>query len=354
LKGPDSNAYRILVLAGVTVLTLGVHYGWLVEPIFGHVHWIHAIHGRFCYIPIAMAAAWFGIRGGIYAATVISALVLPYVFIYARESSDLAGELAEITFYYAIAILIGVLVEREIKARRKQQEAEMHAERSHELSLVGQIAAGVAHEIKNPLASIKGAADILADDETQPAEREEFKTILRNETKRIDTTVTEFLAFARPKETELRRLNLSEVLKTSLRQTDAEAARRGLTVRSDVEDNIHVDGDPEKLHQMALNLILNSIQASKEGDRIDVELKTVPQKSARFTVRDAGSGINADDLKHVFEPFFTTRSSGTGLGLAIVKEIVDSHSGEISIESSPGEGTSVTVTIPLKKEGARP
>ena len=111
MKGPESNAFKILVLAGVTVLTLGVHYGWLIEPIFGHVHWIHAIHGRFCYIPIVMAASWFGIRGGLYAATTISVLVLPYVFIFAGETRDLAGELAEIIFYYAIATLIGVLGE---------------------------------------------------------------------------------------------------------------------------------------------------------------------------------------------------------------------------------------------------
>jgi signal transduction histidine kinase len=340
------------VLAGVTVLTLGVHYGWLIEPIFGHVHWIHAIHGRFCYIPIVMAASWFGIRGGLYAATVISVLVLPYVFIFARETRDLAGEIAEITFYYAIAILIGVLVEREFKARRRQQEAQLQAERSHELSLVGQIAAGVAHEIKNPLASIKGAADILTDDGTLAAERDEFNTILRNEIKRIDTTVTEFLAFARPKETKLRRLNLSDVLKTSLRQTETEATRRGLVISAEIAEEIHVDGDPEKLHQMTLNLILNAIQASKEGDEIALGLVAAPQRSACLTIRDAGAGIEADDLNHVFEPFFTTRSSGTGLGLAIVKEIVDSHSGEISIESERGEGTTVTVTLPLHKESA--
>ncbi len=353
MKGPESNAFKILALAGVTVLTLGVHYGWLIEPIFGHVHWIHAIHGRFCYIPIVMAASWFGIRGGLYAATTISVLVLPYVFIFAGETRDLAGEFAEIIFYYAIATLIGVLVEREFKARKKQQEAQLQAERSHELSLVGQIAAGVAHEVKNPLASIKGAADILTDDETLPAEREEFKAILRNEIKRIDATVTEFLAFARPKETKLERLNLSEVLQTSLRQTEAEAARRGIRVESDLDADIYVNGDLDKLHQMTLNLILNAIQASKQDDTIVFRLKTDSSNTVRLTIRDAGVGIDAVDLKRVFEPFFTTRSSGTGLGLAIVKDIVVTHIGEISIESRRGKGTTVTVTLPLYKESNR-
>jgi signal transduction histidine kinase len=353
LKGPESNAFKILALAGVTVLTLGVHYGWLIEPFFGHVHWIHAVHGRFCYIPIVMAASWFGIRGGLYAATAISVLVLPYVFLFASGAVDLASEMAEIIFYYAIAILIGVLVEREFKARKKQQEAQLQAERSHELSLVGQIAAGVAHEVKNPLASIKGAADILTDDDTSPTEREEFKAILRNEIKRIDATVTEFLAFARPKETKLEKLNLSEVLQTSLRQTEAEATRRGIRVESHVEDDICVNGDQEKVHQMTLNLILNAIQASKQDDTIAFRLETDGSTTARLAIRDAGVGIDANDLTRVFEPFFTTRSSGTGLGLAIVKDIVDTHSGQISIESQKGAGTTVTVMLPLYKRSTQ-
>lgn len=347
MKGLESSAFKILVLAGVTVLTLGIHYGWLIEPVFGHVHWIHAIHGRFCYIPIVMAASWFGIRGGLFAATTISVLVLPYLFIFAEETHDLAGELAEIIFYYAIAILIGVLIEREFRARQKQQEAQLRANRSHELSLVGQIAAGVAHEVKNPLASIKGAADILTDDTTLPVEREEFKTILRNEIKRIDTTITEFLTFARPKETTLTKLNVSDVLQTSLRQTETEAARQGIRIEAAIDDHIYVNGDLEKLHQMTLNLLLNAIQASKEGDNIVFRLEAGPSATTRLTIRDAGAGIDAADLDRVFEPFYTTRSSGTGLGLAIVKEIVDSHSGEISIESRKGAGTTVTVTLPV-------
>ncbi len=183
---PESIRAKLLILAGATAITLAVHYGWLLEPLFGHVHWVHAIHGRLCYIPIVIAASWFGLRGGLYAAGVISVLVLPYVLTSVDDPHELASEAAEIVFYFAIAILIGVLVEREFTARRKQQEAQLQMERSQKLSLVGQLAAGVAHEIKNPLASIKGAADILTDDDTTRADREEFKEILQNEIRRID------------------------------------------------------------------------------------------------------------------------------------------------------------------------
>lgn len=345
---PESYKTRLIILAVVTVVTLGVHYGWLVEPIFGHVPWLHAIHGRFCYIPIVIAASWFGLGGGLITAAVISLLVLPYVFGSVRESYELAIEMAEIVFYFAIAVLIGVLVEREFKARRRQQEAQLQIERSQKLSLVGQLAAGVAHEIKNPLASIKGAADILADDDTSRADREEFKGILRNEVRRIDTTVAEFLEFARPKETKLERLDLSRTVDATLRQLEAHARREGLSIEADVSQGVVVNGDGEKLHQMVLNLMLNAIQASQEGGTIRVSLADRDSGPVELTIADTGAGIAASDVDHIFDPFFTTKSFGTGLGLAVVKDIVDSHSGEIAIESEVGRGTTVTVALPRR------
>jgi two-component system sensor histidine kinase HydH len=349
---PESFRTKVLLLVGATAITLAVHYGWLLEPIFGHVHWVHAIHGRLCYIPIVIAASWFGLRGGLYTASAISILVLPYVLASANEPQNFAGEMAEIVFYFAIAILIGVLVEREFKARRKQQEAKLQMERSQRLSLVGQLAAGVAHEIKNPLASIKGAADILTDDDTTRADRDEFKDILQNEVRRIDATVAEFLEFARPKETRLEKLDLTRTIGATLRQIEAHAKREGLSVDIDLQDGVVVDGDGEQLHQMALNLMLNAIQASQAGSTIRVSLIKRNIKGVQLVIADTGAGIEDSDMERIFEPFFTTKASGAGLGLAVVKDIVDSHSGEIAIESEVGRGTTVTVTLPHTQPGS--
>jgi two-component system sensor histidine kinase HydH len=346
-KNPQSRKVKFVALAAVTAVTLGVHYGWLVEPIFGHVHWLHAVHGRFCYIPIVMAAAWFGLRGGLLTATAISLLLIPYIVGVTAQTHDLAQELAEIVFYFAIAVLAGVLVEREHLTRREQQETQLHLERSQKLSLLGQIAAGVAHEIKNPLASIKGAADILTDDETSSAEREEFKGILRSEVRRIDAIVTEFLDFARPKDVRLRKLDLTEAVRASLRQIEAHAKRVGLSIETHLQDDVLVDGDPEKLHQMILNLMLNAIQASDEGGKISVVLESRDGRMGVLTIADYGEGISASHMEHIFEPFFTTKGTGTGLGLAVVKDIADRHSGEIRIESVEGAGTKAIVSIPL-------
>jgi signal transduction histidine kinase len=336
---------RIIVVAIVTVITVGIHYGWIIEPIFGHVPWVHAVHGRFCYIPIMIAAAWFGLRGGIYTATAISILVLPLVFRAVSNTHDFATEIAEIVFYYMIAILIGLLVDREYAARREQQEAQQQVERSQKLSLVGQVAAGVAHEIKNPLASIKGAADILASDDTSIEEREEFKTILQGEIRRIDNTVGEFLEFARPRETRREKMNLSDMIRQTVRQIETQAAQSGISLEVSLADDVTVKGDQEKLHQMTLNLLLNAVQASESGDVISVALGE--DGSAALTIEDRGAGIRTDDIDRIFEPFFTTRSSGTGLGLAVVRAIVDAHEGYIEVESTRGKGTLIEIRLPL-------
>ena len=349
MKTPGSTPLKIFGLVSVTVVTLGIHYGWLIEPFFGHVHWLHAVHGRFCYIPIVMAASWFGLRGGLVTAGAISLLVVPYAFFGVGGARDVVGEIAEIVFYFAIAILVGVLFEREFKSRRKQQEAQLRAERTHQLSIVGQIAAGVAHEIKNPLASIKGAADILTDDDTSRADREEFKEILRNEVKRIDGTVTEFLDFARPKETRLEKLDLSETVRTSLRQIDSQLEQKGIATNRSLQDNVIIEGDREKLHQLILNLALNAIQASGEGDTFSIELESVGNL-ANLTISDTGSGIDERTLPRLFEPFYTTKSDGTGLGLAVVQEIVKGHNGTIVIKSEKNRGTTVKVVLPLRAE----
>lgn len=347
MRMPEGRQFRISVLAGLTALTLATHYGWVVEPVFGHVHWFHVLHGRFCYIPIVVAASWFGLRGGLYAATIISALVLPFIFGSERGVSDTIVELVEIVFYYFLAILIGALVDREFLARRRQQKAVLQVERSQKLSLVGQVAAGVAHEIKNPLTSIKGAADILADDQTSPQARREFKEILQKEVRRIDSTVTEFLTFARPRETRLEKMNLSDTVRSCVKQLTTQARPVGIEIEEQIADNVTVIGDAEKIHQLTLNLVLNAIQASQAGDTVRIGLAITDQGVARIEVVDSGVGIDEESISRVFEPFFTTKASGAGLGLATVKSIVDSHNGKVRLQSVPNEGTTVTVDLPL-------
>lgn len=341
---------KIAIIIGTVALTVGIHYGWVLEPIFGPSHWIHAVHGRFCYIPIVIAASWFGLRGGLYAAAAISLLVLPFIIGSHQTPHNLAGELVELVFYFAIALLTGGLTDRELFIRKKQEDTQLQLERSHKLSMVGQMAASVAHEIKNPLASIKGAVEIICSDSTPLSDRNEFKDILIKEIRRVDGTVSEFLEFARPREAEFERLDFADALRGSLRQIEAHAAKAGIQLVDKINADIFIRGDREKIHQVVLNLLLNSIQASASGSAIEVGLARQGSSDVILTIRDHGTGMESPELKRIFEPFYTTKPSGTGLGLAIVKSIVENHRGTIYIESIPGHGTTVTVSFPVYKE----
>lgn len=342
----QNKRVKLLIIAAITAVTIGIHYGWLTDRLFGHVHWLHALHSRFCYIPIAIAASWFGLRGGIYSAAAISLLVVPYLVGSQPQTLDLSQELVEIFFYFAIGILIGGLVDREWRARRTHEETRLQLERSHHLSLVGQMAAGVAHEIKNPLASIKGALEIIHDQSVSRSDREEFSDIAFKEVRRIEGTVTEFLEFARPKETQRESLNLSVSVESSVKQLNPQVAKAGLQLQSHIEQGILVLGDQEKIHQVLLNLLLNSLEACRHGDTIRIELRRSGTHRAILTISDTGKGMTATELSQAFDPFYTTKATGTGLGLAIVKTVVDQHGGQIDLVSEPGKGTRMTITLP--------
>jgi signal transduction histidine kinase len=341
---------KFVILAAITGLTIAIHYGWLTEWAFGHVHWIHALHSRFCYIPIVVAASWFGLRGGIYSATAISLLIIPYLFDANSDVHDLTLELVEIFFYYGIGILIGALVDRESQARHKHETTLLRLERSERLSLVGQMAAGVAHEIKNPLASIKGALEIVGDESVDRSARDEFRHIGLIEVKRIDSTIAEFLEFARPKVAKKVRLDLSASLENTVRQLQPQASKAGLHLRPSIDSGIIVLGDQEQLHQAVLNLLLNALEACETGDSICIGLSRSNGAGVTLTISDSGKGMTPDVLQQAFDPFFTTKTTGTGLGLPMVKSIIENHDGRITLASKPHGGTQVQIALPESKD----
>jgi len=349
LKKVQDNWQKILILIASAAITLAIHYGWILQPIFGHASWVHAIHGRLCYIPIVIAASWFGLSGGVWMAAVISVLALPYIFYFGGVHVDLSSELIEIIFYYAIALLAGGLIDREAKIRYQHEQSQLQLERSHKLSMIGQMAAGVAHEIKNPLASIKGAFEILTTDSPVTDEKREFQDIVFKEIKRIDGTVMEFLEFARPKEFKLNRVNLGDILESVLRQFQNQIEKAGLKLKSNIAENIYINADPEKIHQVIINFILNSIEASTRGGNLAIAL-IKEGGDAKMIFEDNGAGISADEAERIFEPFYTTKPKGTGLGLAIVKSIIERHGGSISVSGGQHKGAIFTITLPVNEE----
>ena len=341
--------WKIAILFTTIAITESIHYGWVLQPLFGHANWIHAIHSRLCYIPIVIAASWFGLRGGLWTALAISALALPYIFIVGGVRVNVPEELLEIVFYFAIATLTGALVDRETKIRLKQEQTQLQLEKAHKLSIIGQMAAGIAHEIKNPLASVKGAFEILCDNTTTREEKKEFQDIVFKEIKRIDDTVTEFLEFARSKDFKLKKLNLSENIESVLRQMQNQVSNAGVKLKTDIENNIYIAADPQKIRQVIINLVLNAIDVSSPGNTIEVSVSADNHK-AYIVFIDEGQGLSADEAEKIFEPFYTTKAKGIGLGLAIIRSIVERHNGAIKVGNSKGKGAEFTIVLPLYKE----
>jgi len=352
-SGKRENAdlwWKIVVLAVVTTITVAIHYGWILVPLFGHAGWVHAIHSRLCYIPIVMAAAWFGFRGALITAATISLMIQPFILWSNNPHMEPSSEWVEIVFYFAIGGLIGLLVDRERRIRTRHEETALQLERSQRLSQMGQMAASVAHEIKNPLASIKGAVEIINSPATSTDERREFQGIVTSEIGRIDRTVREFLDFGRPREIALQRADLSAAVTSAAKQMERQISDKGLELITMIESDVVAEVDSESIHQLVLNLLLNAIEASDSGGTIEVRLERALDDSAIVSVRDRGKGMTKEEVTMVFEPFYTSKSSGTGLGLAIAQSIVTKHKGKIEVDSELRRGTTFRVFLPLTGE----
>jgi two-component system sensor histidine kinase HydH len=279
-------------------------------------------------------------------------------------TQNISGDLAEIGNFRLIILVTLVvfmgllfLVLRQIVkqagvilARRQEEQRNLEAQlhQSERLATLGEMTAGVAHEIRNPLGIISSTAELLQERLAKYEPQNRLAQIIVEESNRLNEKVTEFLDFARPRVPNLRPCDLEGVLNRGLELLDPEIRRLGITV----ERRYHLDGrvlavDPDLLHQAFLNLLLNAIQAMPGGGRLTVETKTgAGGRGSRIIFQDSGEGIEPENLKKILNPFFTTKERGSGLGLPIVKSIVESHRGTLKIESAPGEGTMVILTLP--------
>jgi len=232
------------------------------------------------------------------------------------------------------------------------KQLEEKVRRSEKLAAIGKLAAGVAHEIRNPLSSIRGFAQYLRHALKDKPQELEYAETMVSEVDRINTVVTDLLTFARPMDAELAPTDISELIEHTVRLVEADARSRNISVQMNISDLSKIPLDAKQMTQAILNLLLNALQAVKNGGRIEVGAELNPSDSLlKIWVEDDGSGISADQKGKIFDPFFTTREKGTGLGLAIVHKIVENHSGEINLKSPPtGKtlGCRFTIGIPIK------
>jgi signal transduction histidine kinase len=218
--------------------------------------------------------------------------------------------------------------------------------RAEKLSTLGEMAAVLAHEIRNPLGSIRGTAEILRDDYRPGDPKHEFIEIQIKETERLNRVVEDFLRMARPQAAEMRRCSIREELETILVLTAADARERQVRLTLiPPEGALEVMGDGEKLRQAFLNIVINALQATPAGRGVTISAETAAD-ACEIRFRDSGPGIDPGTLEHIFEPFFTTKPDGTGLGLAVTKKIIEAHNGTLEVESEVGKGTTVVVRLP--------
>ena len=233
----------------------------------------------------------------------------------------------------------------EVRALRKE------VARSQRLASVGRLAAGVAHEIRNPLSSIKGFATYFKERYPDKPDDQQTANIMIQEVDRLNRVVGQLLEFARPISIKPRRISLQALLKDSIKLIEDRAAEKNISIQT--RYGVQIDegwGDPDRINQILLNLYLNAIDAMDSGGELKVRLSSdADGRHFSITVSDTGCGIRAEDLSQIFDPYFTTKSSGTGLGLAIAHNVVEAMGGRIKVKSDPGKGTTFRITLPFAK-----
>ena len=239
-----------------------------------------------------------------------------------------------------------ILLARNVTAIR---QLEKEVARSRHLNAIGSLAAGVAHEIRNPLSSIKGFAVYFRQRLSGNKEDEETADIMIAETERLNRVISQLIEFARPLTLEKEQTSMTDLVRHTIKLVEAEARKNAVVIDIQAGGDLPpADIDPDKIKQVLLNIFLNALSAMPDGGRLSVELGAQEDNLA-VTVSDTGTGIKKEDLPLIFDPYFTSKPAGTGLGLAVVQKIMDAHGGIVHMESKAGSGTKVTLRFFIGK-----
>ena len=357
----------LLLLASVVVI--GVLH--TITP--GHMIFYHDTYRRLSYFPIAIGAILYGVWGGVCLAVLSCLAFVPHLFMFwASGPQAYYSELSEILFYLAAGVVIGLISSRENKLREKYKtlseklagsykrlheqasqlvEAEKQLGQSQKLSLLGHVSASLAHEIKNPLASIKGAAEILADEVPEGHPKYEFIEIMRSEISRLNHSVEDVLKYCRGQQNQDkgRQESIEKIINRVVLLLEAGLKEKSIKVSIQSEPvNNGFMTDETAMIQVLMNIIINAIDAVKKNGRIIIESGRHEQ-GYFIRISDDGPGIDEDLIKEVFQSFVTFKEDGTGLGLSISKKIVESLGGKIVIGESTLGGAAFTIYLPEKQ-----
>lgn len=357
---------RIGVVAVGVASATALHY--LTPPSL--ILW-HNLFQRLYYLPIIYAAIHFGWRGGLITSAISAVCYVPHILMAWHHMPDYAmNQYAEIIVFLLVGTVTGVLADRGQRQRadleaaskelatvnqelsrvnRELQESFEQIKRADRLSAIGQLAASLAHEIRNPLAAIDGAANLIESPATPGEMRKGSLTVIRKEIQRLNRLLTNLLDFARPRTPEFRTVDAARLIDSIIGLAQHSAQQKGITLRKDAPGAPPpFQGDPEQLKQVLLNLTINAIQAMHDPGEVVLAARR-KDATVLMSVRDEGPGIPEDEIDKIFNPFFTTKDTGTGLGLSVVHQIITQHGGTVSVLRNAGRGMTFELTIPLEQ-----
>jgi len=341
-----------------------------------HHAWGHDVLRRLYYLPILFAAFAGGLRGGVTVSVFASLVYLPHAFtsLLVQDPADALEKGLEIILYNTVAVVAGLLVDRERRERERQERLairlgdalaeqrriEAQLIRAGKLGALGEMTAGIAHEIKNPLHAMKGTAEILRDAVPEGVPERRMLELHIEEIDRLGQTADRFLSFARPIPASLRPVEPKTLIDRVVSLVSTQARKEGVETAVATGGPVvfpKVTGDPDLLVQLLLNIALNGVQAMAPGGggTLTFSLGTERQGGKAYVqvrVANTGPPIPEESLERVFDPFYTTKDGGTGLGLSICSRIADQHEGALTVRNLPGErGVEFSLTLPAAGAG---
>ena len=330
--------------------------------IIGYTNGIRSNHWLVLLLPVVSAGTALGVLGTLVFSMLSGAAYLSFLFWvdFSAFTVEWPLLLIRVAFLAMVGNLANILAEdlriqsqssrrtaeQLAEANRQLRQAEEAVRRSDRLAALGQLSAGLAHELRNPLGTIKASAEMLARQVSSENEvAREVAGFISTEVDRTNSLVTRFLQFARPLQVRREKADLAQMLDRAVAAAQREAD--GVAIYKNYDPEIPpFPFDAELMERVVYNLVVNAAQASARGGAVTVKTRAAG-RTVEISVIDRGQGIDPKDLGSIFNPFFTTKPTGVGLGLAIVSKIVDEHGGKITVESERGRGSVFRVLLPM-------
>ncbi len=354
-----------LITAFILIISV-LHYSTPVSKLP-----FHLIYMQSYFIPIILAAFWFGVRGGLGTALIISLIYLPHImFQWGGFTLINSVRFLQIALFLLLGYLTGLKAQGEKEEKKRYQQAALKLEKSLQelqkkteqifemeqqlksadrLAVIGELTANLAHEVRNPLGSIRGAAEILRDAVPDNLKELEFFEIIIQETKRLNQVVENYLDYAKKSNKMISLIDIRDIIHNVRLMLEPKMRKSGIRLVEQLPQKpLYIKAQAIHLWQILMNVLLNAVQAMPQGGQIVVEAH-VTNAHVNLSIKDSGSGIQKKDLQRIFDSFYTTKPTGSGLGLAIVKRIAQENRWPIKMDSQGGKGTTFNIRFPIER-----